>query len=52
MNTKGAAADIQITVNGGEGLRWHYLPTAIRPGGLRAAHGGGHGPREHAGAKQ
>lgn len=36
MNTKDAAADIQITVNGGEGLRWHYLPTAIRPGGLRA----------------
>ena len=36
VNTKGAAVDIQITVSGGEGLRWHYLPTAICPGGLKA----------------
>ena len=36
INTKGAAVDIQITVSGGEGLRWHYLPTAVCPGGLRA----------------
>ena len=36
VNTKGAAVDIQLTVNGGEGLRWHYLPTAICPGGLKA----------------
>ena len=36
VNTKGAAVDIQITIDGGEGLRWHYLPTAICPGGLKA----------------
>lgn len=36
VNTKGAAVDIRLTVNGGEGLRWNYLPTAICPGGLKA----------------
>ena len=36
VNTKGAAVDIQLTVNGGEGLHWNYLPTAICPGGLKA----------------
>ena len=36
VNTKGAAVDIQLTVNGGEGLRWHYVPTAICPEGLKA----------------
>ena len=35
VNTKGAAVDIQVAVNGGEGLSWHYLPTAICPDGLR-----------------
>lgn len=36
VNTKGAALDVQITLSGGEGLSWHFLPTAICPGGLRA----------------
>ena len=36
VNTKGAAVDIHLTVNGGEGLRWHYVPTAICPEGLKA----------------
>ena len=36
VNTKGAAVDIRLTVNGGEGLRWHYIPTAICPEGLKA----------------
>ena len=36
VNTKGAAVDIQLTVNGGEGLHWNYLPTAICPEGLKA----------------
>ena len=36
VNTKGAAVDIHLTVNGGEGLRWHYIPTAICPEGLKA----------------
>ena len=36
VNTKGAAVDVQLTVNGGEGLRWNYLPAAICPGGLKA----------------
>lgn len=36
VNTKGAAVDIHLTVNGGEGLRWHYVSTAICPEGLKA----------------
>ena len=36
VNTKGAAVDIHLTVNGGEGLRWRYIPTAICPEGLKA----------------
>ena len=36
VNTKGAAVDIHLNVNGGEGLRWHYVPTAICPEGLKA----------------
>lgn len=36
VNTKGAAVDIHLTVNGGEGLHWHYVPTAICPEGLKA----------------
>lgn len=36
VNTKGAAVDIHLAVNGGEGLRWHYVPTAICPEGLKA----------------
>ena len=36
VNTKGAAVDIHLAVNGGAGLRWHYVPTAICPEGLKA----------------
>lgn len=36
MNTRGAAVDIQLSISGGEGLRWHYLPAAVCPGGLKA----------------
>ena len=36
VNTKGAAVDIHLNVNGGEGLRWRYVPTAICPEGLKA----------------
>ena len=36
VNTKGAAVDIHLTVNGGGGLRWHYVPAAICPEGLKA----------------
>ena len=36
VNTKGAAVDIHLAMNGGEGLRWHYVPTAICPEGLKA----------------
>lgn len=36
VNTKGAAVDIELTVSGGEGLRWHYLPAAVCPEGLKA----------------
>ncbi|HJA26504.1 MAG TPA: hypothetical protein H9795_10640 [Candidatus Fournierella merdigallinarum] len=36
VNTRGAAVDIQLTVSGGEGLRWHYLPAAVCPEGLKA----------------
>lgn len=36
VNTRGAAVDIRLTVSGGEGLRWHYIPTALCPQGLKA----------------
>ena len=36
VNTKGAAADLHITINGGEGLHWNYIPTAICLDGVKA----------------
>lgn len=36
VNTKGAAADLNITIKGGEGLHWNFLPTAICLDGLKA----------------
>lgn len=36
VNTRGAAVDIQLTISGGEGLHWNYIPTAVCPGGLKA----------------
>lgn len=36
VNTKGAAADLNITIKGGEGLHWNFLPTAVCLDGLKA----------------
>lgn len=36
VNTKGAAADLHITMKGGDGLHWNYIPTAICLDGLKA----------------
>lgn len=36
LNSKGAAADLYLTVSGGEAFSWHYLPAAVCPEGLRA----------------
>lgn len=36
VNTKGAAADLSITISGGEGMDWHYIPTAVCLDGLKA----------------
>lgn len=36
VNTKGAAVDIPLSLTGGEGLNWHFIPTVICPQGLRA----------------
>lgn len=29
INTKGSAVDLQMTLSGGEGLNWHYIPSAV-----------------------
>lgn len=36
VNTKGAAVNIPISLAGGEGMNWHYLPTAVCPESLKA----------------
>lgn len=36
VNTKGAAVDIPLSLDGGEDLDWHFIPTVICPQGLRA----------------
>lgn len=36
VNTKGAAVNIPVSLAGGEGMNWHYLPTAVCPESLKA----------------
>ena len=36
LNIKGGAADLTITIDGGEGYVWNYLPAVIAPGAAKA----------------
>ena len=36
LNIKGGAADMTITIEGGEGYTWNYLPAIIAPGAAKA----------------
>lgn len=36
VNTRGAAVDIPLSLAGGEGLSWHFVPTVVCPQGLKA----------------
>ena len=36
VNTRGAAVDIPLSLAGGEGFSWHFVPAVVCPQGLRA----------------